>query len=119
MTRKHEGDGALQVVFPQKGVLTLERSVVPEPGPGELVVRVARVGVCATDLHLLEGHIGDRSRSCRGTSSWASSPPSAPWTQMGTTGGSRSAIPSPSRCSCPATAATGAARAATTTAGRS
>lgn len=58
MTREHEG-GALQVVFPQKGVVTLERSAVPEPGPGEVVVRITRVGVCATDLHLLDGHIGD------------------------------------------------------------
>jgi threonine dehydrogenase-like Zn-dependent dehydrogenase len=59
MTRKNEGDGGLQVVFPQKGVVTLERSAVPEPGPGELVVRIARVGVCDTDLHLLDGQIGD------------------------------------------------------------
>lgn len=59
MTRKDEGDAALQVVFPQKGAVTLERSAVPQPGPGELVLRVARVGVCATDLHLLDGHIGD------------------------------------------------------------
>ena len=28
----------------------------PEPGPGELVIKVHRCGVCGTDLHLTSGH---------------------------------------------------------------
>jgi S-(hydroxymethyl)mycothiol dehydrogenase len=32
---------------------------VPDPGPGEVVIRVAACGVCHTDLHYREGGIGD------------------------------------------------------------
>ena len=28
---------------------------VPEPGPGEVLIEVARAGICGTDLHILEG----------------------------------------------------------------
>lgn len=52
-------DYATQVVFPAAGVITVERQPVPTVGPDDLLVRVALVGVCATDLHLLAGHIGD------------------------------------------------------------
>ncbi|QAY63714.1 hypothetical protein ET495_11175 [Xylanimonas allomyrinae] len=54
-----EDEGALQVVFPARGQVTLERTPAPVPGRGELVVRISSVGICATDLHLLDGHIGD------------------------------------------------------------
>ncbi|HEY6316486.1 MAG TPA: S-(hydroxymethyl)mycothiol dehydrogenase [Acidimicrobiia bacterium] len=33
--------------------------VVPDPGPGEVVVAVQACGVCHTDLHYREGNIGD------------------------------------------------------------
>ena len=33
--------------------------VVPDPGPGEAVVRVQACGVCHTDLHYREGGISD------------------------------------------------------------
>jgi len=33
---------------------------VPEPGPGEIRVRVATCGVCRTDLHLAEGDLAPR-----------------------------------------------------------
>jgi S-(hydroxymethyl)mycothiol dehydrogenase len=33
--------------------------LVPEPGPGEALVRVQACGVCHTDLHYREGGIGD------------------------------------------------------------
>ena len=52
-------DYATQVVFPAAGVVELARQPVPAPGPDDVLVRVALVGVCATDLHLLAGHIGD------------------------------------------------------------
>lgn len=48
------------VVAPAAGkpveVTTIE---VPEPGPGEVVVRVQACGVCHTDLHYREGGIND------------------------------------------------------------
>ncbi|MEU6285286.1 S-(hydroxymethyl)mycothiol dehydrogenase [Streptomyces sp. NPDC047028] len=37
----------------------LETIVVPDPGPGEAVVRIQACGVCHTDLHYREGGIGD------------------------------------------------------------
>ena len=39
--------------------VTVERIVVPDPGPGEAVVRVQACGVCHTDLHYREGGIND------------------------------------------------------------
>jgi propanol-preferring alcohol dehydrogenase len=37
--------------------LRLERRPIPEPGPGEILVRVAACGVCRTDLHIVEGDL--------------------------------------------------------------
>jgi S-(hydroxymethyl)mycothiol dehydrogenase len=37
----------------------VETVVVPDPGPGEAVVRVQACGVCHTDLHYKQGGIGD------------------------------------------------------------
>ncbi len=39
--------------------VTLETIVVPDPGPGEVIVDVQACGVCHTDLHYREGGIGD------------------------------------------------------------
>jgi S-(hydroxymethyl)mycothiol dehydrogenase len=39
--------------------VSLETIVVPDPGPGEAVVRVQACGVCRTDLHYREGGIND------------------------------------------------------------
>jgi S-(hydroxymethyl)mycothiol dehydrogenase len=39
--------------------VTLESVVVPEPGPGEVRVKVQACGVCHTDLHYREGAIND------------------------------------------------------------
>lgn len=39
------------------GPLTLVERAIPEPGPGEVRVRVAVCGVCRTDLHLAEGDL--------------------------------------------------------------
>jgi propanol-preferring alcohol dehydrogenase len=35
--------------------LTIEELPVPEPGPGEIVVKIAATGVCHTDLHAARG----------------------------------------------------------------
>ncbi|HKA15284.1 MAG TPA: zinc-dependent alcohol dehydrogenase family protein [Myxococcota bacterium] len=39
--------------------LALEQISRPDPGPGELRLRVAACGVCRTDLHLLDGELPD------------------------------------------------------------
>jgi S-(hydroxymethyl)mycothiol dehydrogenase len=53
----HEARG---VVARSKGSpVTLEQVHVPDPGPGEVLVRVQACGVCHTDLHYREGGIND------------------------------------------------------------
>ena len=48
------------VVARERGApVSLEEIVVPDPGPGEAVVRVEACGVCHTDLHYREGAIND------------------------------------------------------------
>jgi S-(hydroxymethyl)mycothiol dehydrogenase len=48
------------VVARSKGApVSLETIVVPDPGPGEALVRIEACGVCHTDLHYREGGIGD------------------------------------------------------------
>jgi S-(hydroxymethyl)mycothiol dehydrogenase len=48
------------VVARSKGApVSLETIVVPDPGPGEALVRVQACGVCHTDLHYREGAIND------------------------------------------------------------
>lgn len=39
------------------GPLELRDLPVPEPGPGEILLRVRACGVCRTDLHLLDGEV--------------------------------------------------------------
>src|ERR1700730_17708265 len=40
--------------------VSIERIVVPDPGPGEATVRIQACGVCHTDLHYREGGINDQ-----------------------------------------------------------
>jgi S-(hydroxymethyl)mycothiol dehydrogenase len=48
------------VVAKAKGApVTVETIVVPDPGPGEALVRIQACGVCHTDLHYREGAIND------------------------------------------------------------
>jgi S-(hydroxymethyl)mycothiol dehydrogenase len=48
------------VVAPGKGLpVEVTTVLVPDPGPGEALVRVQACGVCHTDLHYREGGIGD------------------------------------------------------------
>ncbi|MFJ9865911.1 S-(hydroxymethyl)mycothiol dehydrogenase [Streptomyces sp. NPDC101165] len=48
------------VVARKKGApVTVETVRVPDPGPGEALVKVQACGVCHTDLHYREGGIGD------------------------------------------------------------
>ena len=48
------------VVAGEKGApVSVENVVVPDPGPGEALVRVQACGVCHTDLHYRDGGIND------------------------------------------------------------
>jgi S-(hydroxymethyl)mycothiol dehydrogenase len=48
------------VVARAKGApVSLETIIVPDPGPGEALVRIEACGVCHTDLHYREGGIND------------------------------------------------------------
>lgn len=48
------------VIARSKGApVTLETIIVPDPGPGEVRVKVLACGVCHTDLHYREGAIND------------------------------------------------------------
>ncbi|UOQ55963.1 alcohol dehydrogenase catalytic domain-containing protein [Leucobacter allii] len=50
---------AQQIVFTAPGTIEVQTNPVPVVGDDDLLVRVRRVGICATDLHVLDGHIGD------------------------------------------------------------
>ena len=43
----------------KRAPVSLETILVPDPGPGEALIRVQACGVCHTDLHYREGAIGD------------------------------------------------------------
>jgi propanol-preferring alcohol dehydrogenase len=45
---------------PGAGTLVERETAVPEPGPGELLLRVLACGVCRTDLHVTEGDLPTR-----------------------------------------------------------
>ena len=48
------------VIAPGRGEpVRIETIVVPDPGPGEAVVKIQACGVCHTDLHYREGGIND------------------------------------------------------------
>lgn len=46
------------VVYDQPGAFEVRQVGVPEPAPGEVLLRVLVAGVCGTDLHLHEGDFG-------------------------------------------------------------
>src|SRR5689334_12167530 len=54
------GNEVRGVIARAKGApVSVETIVVPDPGPGEALVRVQACGVCHTDLHYREGAIND------------------------------------------------------------
>src|SRR5271155_3548510 len=54
---RHEVQG---VVARERGEpVSLETILVPDPGPGEVLVKVQACGVCHTDLHYRDGGIND------------------------------------------------------------
>jgi propanol-preferring alcohol dehydrogenase len=54
MTKMH----AMVLTRPRTPLELVERSR-PEPGPGEILVRVGACGVCRTDLHVVDGDLTD------------------------------------------------------------
>lgn len=40
--------------------LTIKSVAIPEPGPGEVLVRITACGMCRTDLHVVEGELPAR-----------------------------------------------------------
>ncbi|KAB1946783.1 alcohol dehydrogenase catalytic domain-containing protein [Brevibacterium linens ATCC 9172] len=44
--------------IPEPGRIRLVQRHRPGLGPDDLLVKVHRVGVCATDLHLIDGNLG-------------------------------------------------------------
>lgn len=43
-------------VLTEPGRFRIEERPVPEPGPGEALVRIRRCGICGTDIHIFNGH---------------------------------------------------------------
>lgn len=52
---------AMRAAFYQgAGSFTTGTADVPRPGPDEALLRVRRVGICGTDLHIFQGHLDHR-----------------------------------------------------------
>ena len=49
------------VVFNNPGDIRLEDRRIPEPGQGEVRLRVVLAGICSTDLHIVQGHFTIRT----------------------------------------------------------
>ena len=47
---------AMQLARPREDLVLVERAV-PEPGRGQVLVRVGACGVCRTDLHIVDGEL--------------------------------------------------------------
>ncbi len=48
----------MELARPRTPLVPRERSV-PQPGPGQILVKVAACGVCRTDLHVVDGELPD------------------------------------------------------------
>ncbi|MFK7838655.1 MAG: zinc-binding dehydrogenase [Sulfitobacter sp.] len=43
-------------VLAAPGRFEIEERPIPTPGPGQALIRIVRVGICGTDLHIFNGH---------------------------------------------------------------
>ena len=48
-------------VLKEPGRYEIEERPIPTPGRGEVLIRIARVGICGTDLHIFHGHYASES----------------------------------------------------------
>lgn len=48
------GKDMLAAVMTARRKMEIQRLPIPEPGPGELLIRIRHVGVCGSDLHMFE-----------------------------------------------------------------
>ncbi|MFT4044402.1 MAG: alcohol dehydrogenase catalytic domain-containing protein [Gordonia sp. (in: high G+C Gram-positive bacteria)] len=60
MTRRHYAGGGRAAEYIGNGDLRVVDGPIPEPGPGEVRIRVAYCGICGTDLHILHGNMDHR-----------------------------------------------------------
>jgi len=44
-----------QAIMTSPGVISLGETLKPTPGPGEVLLRIARIGVCGSDVHVWHG----------------------------------------------------------------
>ncbi len=44
-----------RLVCREPGIFIMEESGVPVPGPGQVLVKIKKIGICGTDLHAFEG----------------------------------------------------------------
>jgi alcohol dehydrogenase, propanol-preferring len=52
---------AMTLTRPAAGIVEPIDRAIPEPGPGQILVRVHACGVCRTDLHVVDGELPDAS----------------------------------------------------------
>jgi propanol-preferring alcohol dehydrogenase len=63
MTMRPEPDAMTAMVLEDAGPRLEKRALPrPEPGPGQLLIRVAACAVCRTDLHIVDGDLPDAGR---------------------------------------------------------
>jgi L-iditol 2-dehydrogenase len=48
-------------VLAAPGRFEIEERPIPAPGPGEVLIRIARTGICGTDMHIFHGHYAAES----------------------------------------------------------
>lgn len=48
--------GTAVILDQARGQFTMDEAPVPDPGPGEVLVRQGMCGVCGTDVHIYHGH---------------------------------------------------------------
>lgn len=53
------GAGRGVVATARGGPISVEELSIGDPGPGEVLVRIAASGVCHSDMHYVDGHLGD------------------------------------------------------------
>ena len=51
------GSCTAAVLTSYKHALQLREFPIPEPGPGEALIRVEMAGICGTDVHLADGEL--------------------------------------------------------------